>query len=277
VFVPGTLFPQPQAPDLNEGLTAGTIADTPKQPLAFNPNLIGLARQYGTDLLAANQFTHTLNGTTLSHRANDAGFTGWFTLGENLAVTDSSGTHIVNEAQSLAHHVNLFVDNNVIGRGHRTSMMNGSFREIGIGMADSTTHTLFPCCSNAALSTQDFGAIASDVFLTGVVYNDLDFDDFYSPDGEGLGPAVVAATPLGGGSALTTSTYASGGYALKLPDGDYSVTVTGFFGAQPLGTVTISGQNVKLDAINPIPEPAGLLFLIAAVRVVVRRRRSAVR
>ena len=92
--VPGTAYPAPQTPDLNEGLPANTISSAAKQPLAFNVDLIQAARDYSQTLISNNAFTHTYNGTTPQSRMQAAGYTfsGNYGNGENLAVSASSSS-----------------------------------------------------------------------------------------------------------------------------------------------------------------------------------------
>ncbi len=88
-LVPGSSFPQPQTPSLNEGLPAGTIADTPEPPLAFNPELTLTAENYSSTLLDnESPITHTFNNTTPSTRVQANGYDGG--AGENLAIVGNS-------------------------------------------------------------------------------------------------------------------------------------------------------------------------------------------
>ena len=91
--VPGTAFPRPQTPDLNEGLPAGTISPAAKQPLAFNTSLIQAARDYSQTLIDNNAFEHEFGGTTPQSRMQAAGyvFTPTSGAGENLAAGGSTG------------------------------------------------------------------------------------------------------------------------------------------------------------------------------------------
>src|SRR5512146_3156523 len=61
--------------DLNEGLTAGTISTSPKQPLAINPYLTDGARKHSQWMLATDTFSHTgANGTDPGDRMTNAGY-----------------------------------------------------------------------------------------------------------------------------------------------------------------------------------------------------------
>ena len=241
-------------PDLNEGLPPGTISSSPKQPIAFDSDLIDAARIYAKDLLEAHEFTHKLNKTSISGRIESAGFelrprpSG---AGENLAVTASSGRHRINQEQVHQHHQNLFVNRNVDGRGHRKNLMNENWQQAGIGFASSRSSFIFPCCQNAVLSVQDFAFNGSDPFLTGVIFGDLDSDRFYTPGiGEAVTDVTVDAFEAGTGQfAGSTSTLRTGGYGLQLPPGTYDVRFSGPRIDRTVRGVDIVGdRNVKLDA-----------------------------
>jgi len=260
-LVPGTMYPEPQTPDLNEGLPAGTISAIAKPPLAFNLNLQTAARNYSQTLIANNAFTHTYNGTDPGSRMTAAGysFTGAYGYGENLAVSASSSSSFgISTSVCDQQHDSLFIDNNTTGRGHRINMMDASYREVGLGLAQGSNYTfLGPSTPYAVISTYDFAYSGTDAnpFLTGVVYNDnVVHDSFYTP-GEGIGNVTITATPTGGGSAYSTTTWSSGGYSLELPPGNYNVTATdpGVYLPVNLGTVTIGSSNVKMDAVNLTP------------------------
>jgi fibronectin-binding autotransporter adhesin len=90
--------------------------------------------------------------------------------------------------------------------------------------------------------------------LTGVAYSDTGtVNDFYDP-GEGLGNVTVTATPVGGGTASSTTTWASGGYSLPLGPGTYNVVLSG--GGLPASVVyskvAIASTNVELDAASDL-------------------------
>src|SRR5690606_19006870 len=88
--------------DLNQGLPAGTISADPKQPLAPNQLLIGVARAHSQDMLDRDFFAHTApppghpggptynpsnppaGSVTFSDRITDAGYN-WVYIGENIA------------------------------------------------------------------------------------------------------------------------------------------------------------------------------------------------
>jgi uncharacterized protein YkwD len=234
--------------DLNEGLAANQLDPAPKQPLAFNPNIITAARLHSQWMLDTGQFGHSgANASTPGTRMQAAGyqFTGSWSWGENIAVQGTSGMPDVRDYVQLLHQ-GLFVDEGIDGRGHRLNLLKASFREIGVGTKeggfDFQSATL-----NSVMVTEDFGRsqATATAFLVGVVYRDQDQDGFYSP-GEGL--SGVTVMPEHGSYYAVTS--ASGGYAIPVSGltGPLQVTFTGDPLASPVNkSVALSGSNVKLD------------------------------
>ena len=249
-------------PGLNEGLKPGTvITPDPKQPLAFNLNIIDAATKHSDWMLRENTFTHYEGdpGNPLGDpddpfydagdRMFEAGyvFTGSWGWGENIAWRGTTGTlpvmEFVYDIEGL-----LFGDASVNWRGHRVTLMNDAYREIGIGVRigefTSGTNTY-----NTVMVTEDFALSGSDRFVTGVAYEDQDLDGFYTP-GEGEQGVSVEAFRPSDGATFTTATWASGGYSLPVPPGTYNVTLTWpGEGAKVFSNVVITDSNVKLDAI----------------------------
>ncbi|MDJ0638183.1 MAG: hypothetical protein QNJ20_05060, partial [Paracoccaceae bacterium] len=98
-----------------------------------------------------------------------------------------------------------------------------------------------------------------ETYLTGVVIEDGDDDDFYDI-GEGQGGVQITA--FDGENTYTTSTWEAGGYTLALPPGTYRVLFEGGDLDAPYETdVTIGDENVKLDVID---EGGALLATVSA-------------
>jgi hypothetical protein len=234
--------------DLNEGLSGVVISATPKQPLAFNPELTAGARGHSLWMLDNDVFSHTGgNGSDPGERMRSAGykFSGSWTYGENIAWQGTTGTlDLTRATQSI--HENLFVDEGIDGRGHRINLMNPSFRQVGIGTL-SGVFTASGRDYNAGMVTQDFAASGAypKAFLVGVVYEDRDGDGFYSP-GEGLGGVTVQ--PADGSFYAVTSS--SGGFAIPIVGltGELTVAISsGPLAGTIAKRVALTGQNVKLD------------------------------
>ena len=91
--------------------------------------------------------------------------------------------------------------------------------------------------------THKFGLSGSDVFLTGVIFNDTNLDGIYSV-GEGKDAFAVSA------AGTTTATWAAGGYSLALGSNPAVSVTLGAGGNAMQVTVDLSGDNVKLDLMN---------------------------
>jgi hypothetical protein len=91
-------------------------------------------------------------------------------------------------------------------------------------------------------------------FLTGVAYTDAVTPDSFYTVGEGLGGVSVVATRRGDGATFSTTTYASGGYSLRLDPGTYDVTASGpgFASAVASSGVVVGSANVKRDFVPVI-------------------------
>lgn len=228
---------------LNDGLAAGAIADTPKQPLAFNPQLIASARAHSQWMLDTDTFSHTgANASSAGDRMMAAGylFSGSWTWGENIAWQGSTGTPNLESFTAQMHDA-LFKS-----AGHRQNLCNGGFDELGIGVLPG----LFAAGGrtyNAAMATQNFARSAATPapLLVGVVYRDANGNGAYDP-GEGV-PGITVVPASGVHYAMTS---ASGGYAFPYEAGTGSLAVTfsgGTLAAPVARGFARTGANVKLD------------------------------
>jgi uncharacterized protein YkwD len=189
--------------DLNQGLSAGTLDESPKVPLAFHPLLIAAARNHSDWMLATDTFSHTgLNQSTPTQRAGWVGYQ--FGVAENIGNVRS--TVPVNPVSgTLDNHDALFRS-----PGHRTNLLEGSYSVVGLGLRSG----LFVGW-HAFITTQKFSAggdsVDSGPFILGVVYRDTNGNSSYDP-GEGL--TGVRISPDSGTYYAVSS--ASGGYAIPL-------------------------------------------------------------
>jgi Ca2+-binding RTX toxin-like protein len=224
---------------LNDGLGGGAIGSGPKQPLAFDSDLIDAARAHSDWMLATDSFSHIgAGGSSAGDRMEDAGydFSGSWSWGENIAWSGTTGS--LNRAATAARlHDNLFRS-----PGHRENLMENGFREIGLGeregqfTADGTTY-------NALMLTEKFARSGSAHFLTGVVHSDGDGDGFYDP-GDGQGGVSVSVGGAGG------STWESGGYSVAIPgSGGIEVSFSGG-GLSATVIAELGGTNAKLDILG---------------------------
>jgi Ca2+-binding RTX toxin-like protein len=210
-------------------------------PLAFNTDLNEAAELHSEWMIASGKFSHTgSSGSNAGERMAAAGyqFTGAWTWGENIAwATTRAPAGYVDEVLLL--HQNLMNSD-----GHRANILNGSFREIGIGFETGSYSG-----RASAFVTQDFAKSGSNAFLTGTAFDDRDGDRFYDP-GEGLGGIKVIAVSTTG-ARYATLTYGSGGYDIALPPGTYTVTFSGSTILKSSKVVTLGSKNLDLDLVDP--------------------------
>jgi uncharacterized protein (DUF2141 family) len=228
--------------DIHEGLPDPSLVG-PRPPLAMNKILLSIAQTHSQNMYNLNYFSHNdPNGDTPFDRMTHAGYD-YLTAGENMA--GGQGTTGA-KLEDL-----IMVDAGTPGRGHRVNLLDlfnpypcGNplcvYSEVGIGYYGAASPNGIGLNS---LLTEDFGAAASGPFLLGVVYNDLNNNNFYDI-GEGI--AGVAITPSSGGYYAVTSS--SGGYAIPIDiSGTITVTASGPGFGPITKTVTLDGANVKLD------------------------------
>ncbi|MGD1805012.1 CAP domain-containing protein [Dapis sp. BLCC M126] len=246
--------------NLNEGLSSGTISTDAKQPLAFNFNLNTAATDHSQWLLDNNRFSHTGEGGTNSRQRMEAAgytFTNPSGNGENLAWRGTTGTPNLTTFVRI-NYENLFIDAGVSGRGHRVSLMNGNFQEIGIASLQGP-FTASGKTFNAVMTAQNFAySGSSGPFITGVAYTDaVNNDDFYTV-GEGIGGITVTAVDqANSANTFTTTTWDAGGYSLDVEENKtYNVTFSGDLdqdgqaGDTVTYEVTVGSENVKQDVVS---------------------------
>lgn len=218
-------------------MTNAFAAIPPAPPLAMNARLLAAARLHSGDMFTnAFQEHVSSDGRTLTDRVQAQGYS-YARLGENVFAY----------AQNPFHgHAGFEVDWGQTDTGmqdppgHRDSIHNPEFREVGIGIVNGSNDPVGP-----QLVTQDFGLSQNATpLVTGVVYFDFDGDNFYDL-GEGIGGVRIDA----GGSDYHAVTASSGGYALPVPgDGSYTVTFSVAGLAVPDQTVTVVDlANLKVD------------------------------
>jgi hypothetical protein len=240
--------------NLNEGLPAGTITDTPKQPLAWNTSLMSSATSWSNELLATNTFTHGATSNAPMERMQAAGyaFNSPWTWGENLAwVGNPPSLGAPDPATTTAQMFQgLFVDSTEADRGHRINLMTDSFKEVGVAIV-AGNYTQNGTTYLSLMATQDFASQAGNSFITGVAYNNSNNTNFYNPNLGGYGSVNVTATNASTGQVFTTSTTSSGGYGLQVPSGTYSVLFSGTgIPYEAYKSVTVGSLNVEVDASN---------------------------
>ena len=227
---------------LNDGLAAGTIAATPKQPLAPNNALVTAARGHSQYMIDSDQFNHVgIGDGTPTSRMQAAGYalTGSWMTGENIAWTGTTGT--ANQlAFTLQLHDNLFKS-----AGHRTNILGDGFRELGTGVV-AGAFTSHGTAFNSVMATENFGTSGAKYFVSGVAINDADGDNFYDI-GEARG-GVIVSVATAGVSDGNDVTEAAGGYGVAVNAGTHAVTFSGGGLAASVSAVVAGGAaNVKVD------------------------------
>jgi len=230
---------------LNDGLNPGQISATSKQPLAFNLMLSDAAAVHSSWMLDKDIFSHTgASSSSPADRMVAAGyqFTGSWAWGENIAWNGTTGSLDILAAVLRANS-NLFTS-----PGHRLNILNGSFKEIGLGVEAGVFTS--GANYNALMLTEDFAKSGSGNFVTGVAFTDSDNNDLYSV-GEGRSTVSISFSEAGSDIGATT-TWASGGYALKTTaTGNVVVTFAdGGLPAPVVVTIALGSANAKVDLIG---------------------------
>ena len=229
--------------DLNEGIEDKTISADSKQPLALNTQLQTAARSHSRWMLIHNIFSHTgIGGSTPSERNRTAGFvlnTPWRT-GENISVVgpvDNNNLNLTNMV--IKHHQNLFKS-----PGHRLNILNGDFRNIGVGQ-DVGNYTFDSGNTYySSMLTESYAKSGQGYFLTGVAYEDINNNNFYDV-GEALSDITLEV------DGQRHPVFSSGAYSIPLASGNYIITIRGSAAGFPIQhAVTITEQNVKMNIVK---------------------------
>ncbi len=247
--------PQNIIDQFTQSVANGAI-DQPAQPLSFNAALLQAAELHSQDML-----THAFQGHQSSSNP-PAPLVPFGGPGERLDAVGYSGgwgENVYSYSESVAEgHAAFDVDwgnlENVgdpdynpafAGQGmqnpagHRRNIHSNNFKEIGVGVVNGSNGGVGP-----QLVTQDFGDPGAVAFVTGVVYEDANANNFYDV-GEGRSGVRVDVE----GSAYYAVSSSSGGYSVPASgDGVWDVTFTGGGFANYGTTATVSGGlNVKID------------------------------
>jgi Ca2+-binding RTX toxin-like protein len=227
---------------LNEGLAAGTLALTARQPLANNAALANAADRHTAHMFAVDQFNHAgIGDGDPGTRATAQGYA-WTRIGENIGVR--LDTSLSFQAMTIKLFEDLFIDAGIAGRGHRLNILSNDFSEIGIGQAAGRSP--FSNSLDSHMITQNFGDRGTMNFVTGVAYNDSNGNRFYDI-GEGRGGVQVRLNGV-----LKDTTEAPGGYDFaKAGAGSVAVQFSGGgLAAAVTVTVAATANNVKVDLVG---------------------------
>lgn len=262
------------------------------QPLVFNEQLLNAARLHSEDMLAnafqghfssANPVPPNQPGDSMADRIQRQNYQIW-TAGENVFAYGRSVWHA---------HAGFNIDwgatasGGSIGGmqdppGHRESIHNPLFREIGIGIIEGNNGAVGPLVVTQKFAT---GLGRDHPFLTGVAWRDVNDNGFYDPN-EGIAGVLVTVA----GERFSAVTSNSGGYAIPLSgNGEFSVTFTHTDGRSYTQTFEVHfSENVKVDfdpiqlaslqpiiSIEPNPEvPHRLTVIVSNAEVSTRLQRS---
>lgn len=231
--------PETEEDRTGEAVDSG-VSSTPKQALAVDPILSAAADNHSEDMLERDFFAHTNpDGENPTARAQDEG---WESGGvwENISARWTSAQSVSDEQGWVdASHEGLWESD-----GHQFGMLQASHTVVGMGIDWGEWSYPGPTFPTAMVVTEKF-ANDGQTYLTGVVFDDADNDDFYDI-GEGQGDVQITA--WNDEEIHTTSTWDAGGYSLALETGIYNVRFEGGDLNQTYETtVTIDRQNEKLD------------------------------
>jgi cysteine-rich secretory family protein len=212
--------------------------------VAWNADLANAA-QGQSQYMADNQIqSHTgANGSTPQQRMTAAGVNNITSSAENAYAYASSP----EEAMEA-----FLIDWGVPSDGHRINIQQpgvapqNAFTEAGVGIVQTNPNN---SAFGPMVITQDFASQANtQPQLVGVAYSDTSGTGFYQP-GEGQGGVQIDAVNLQTGQVLSTQTWASGGYELSLPAGQYQIIASLNDGVIQTANVTITNVNVEQDFV----------------------------
>lgn len=231
------------------------------QPLAFNARLMETAQKHSQDMYlnifqghdsSSNPIAPFQAGDDFGTRLGRVGYTG--AAGENVFAYAKSVEHghagfdvdWGNTEDSGSQNYNAaFVGQGMQNpAGHRLSIHNGSFNEVGVGVVNDSNGSVGP-----QIVTQDFGGASGVSYITGLVYNDSNDDDRYTVTNHTIHEGVADVRIDLEGSVLYTLSTSAGAYAIPVEgDGSYTVTFSGE-GVETYTTtiVVANGLNTKFD------------------------------
>ncbi len=215
-----------------------------RPPIAFNEKLNNAAK-VGAEMQRDNDIQdHVINGVGPDARITNAGYE-WYSLGENIFANSKSALH---------GHAGFNIDwgNGPYGiqnpAGHRTTIMDSSYKEVGIYVLTENIPSSNHTAKGPQIISQDFASGgAGSNFITGVIYEDLNGNNFYD-EGEGVQGITVSANK---GSQYYAVTSTNGAYTIPISTNLGDVKVQAFSEdmefVRQVKTVEIKNTNVKVD------------------------------
>lgn len=212
-----------------------------RPPLAFNARLLAAARRHTNDMVANNFQSHVGSDKSLfDKRIKEAGYNGFTWIGENIFCYGENLWHAL---------AGFLVDWGNLELGHRHNLLNfGAGDSLATEIGIAIKHIPIPQQGHVGpyVVTHDLGNLGRRL-VTGVVYNDLNGNDFYD-QGEGI-PNITIMPSQGDYYAITSP---SGGYAIPMTRvaGSVTFTASGVGLPQPIAKeLEITGPNIKLDFV----------------------------
>lgn len=233
-------------------------------PLAWNTDLTEAAKGHSEAMIAADTQSHQLPAEAgLGDRITATGYLQGalgYAFGENVyAFTEDplfghagffidwgfDATDVDSATGTLISDWKTNGDGIQDPPGHRSTIMNSRYTEVGIAAIEETDSATQV---GPYVVTQDFGYRSTYApQLVGVMIADGDGDRFYDM-GEGLDGITVTA--VGTQGTFSTTSWSSGGYQMALPEGSYTVSFSGSGITGALSyAITMGAENLKLDGI----------------------------
>lgn len=250
-----------------EAIASGENTPIPKKlpPLAPNPKLTSAARLHSEDMFK-NEFQDHVSSSHAPLPNEEGDKPGdrikkqhyhYKRCSENVFAWGDSPWHIhagFTVDWGFSNRTGLSYEGMQDPAGHRYNIYEQGFREVGIGIFEGTKTSTDGEIKEwgPLVTTQNFGTSKNydQPFVTGVVYFDLDGDQFYD-EGEGIGGVTLTIE----GSPYHSVTPDSGGYAIPLDsNGIYTLRFTLPNGSFGYKSVTIANlENVKSDITPRLP------------------------
>jgi hypothetical protein len=245
----------PVAYQLERSLPVSLAGVAARPPLAVNNDLFDSTEFHAVDMAVDNYFAHnTPEGLTPNQMVRNEGYVlpgSYPTLGNNVESIAFGGGFPTSPTATAGQALEqLIIDEDTPSLGHRIQLLAMSefaatHREIGVGhRAIDRFHP-----EHGLTFKEDYWAIhtavsnASDKFLTGVVFNDVNANGRYDLN-EGLGGVTITV------GALNTTTNAAGGWSIKVAGtGSMDVTAAGN-GVNSSATVSVGSDNIEVDFIR---------------------------
>ncbi len=222
---------------------AGDLTSIPTSfPLAFNASLRQSAESHVTEMTLANYLNHrsAVDGRWPNQMARDSGYPlpSSFPSDANFIEAIAGGTSLDNPAKV----VEGWLYDSAIGNQANRSLIAGigqpfaNNREAGSGYSKNESSDLDHYWAVHAAYSE-----VGELFLTGLVYDDIDLDERYDA-GEGVSDVIIQAGPWSTKSGL------NGEWSLRVSGGRLNVSASGSgFNAPMTSTVAVITDNVEID------------------------------